>query len=252
MRPQRLQRIGKYLGLSLVMIGLPLAVQRFAFSAGAMPQEGATQDSDYEVVKLLTRLFGLIKRNYVETLHLSGQLSESRDAREYAERTNELKERIAFVEKKGDEYVRLMPNLEESYPQLRSIIASFREDVTEITKELEAIKQRHKLDSLEPANATSADKTVSFPVTLEVRDDNNKAVADKPVVFLLEPPPQGVGKAGIIAENSELVDRAVARTDKAGKATVKMRFEHLMPKMTIKRIIEPGPEQTICRLIVVP
>ena len=132
--------------LSLIIV-LPLGLHRILLFAGPSPQEsGAGGESEYEVVKLLTRLFSLIKRNYVQTLDISREIHDADSDERRVRLLAELKDRLAFVDLKGQEYLELMPGLRRSYPKLETIISSFSKDVNQIADDLGRIRNENHLD----------------------------------------------------------------------------------------------------------
>jgi len=120
-----------------------------AQAAADAPQE----ESDYQVVKLLSKLFTSIKRNHVEVLNLHRQYARSTDPAERADVKRQMQDRIAFVETKAHEYAQLVPSLQQSYPGLKSVIQSFSRDLRGISGDLELIKQTDAVGHRDVATA---------------------------------------------------------------------------------------------------
>ena len=125
----------------------------------AAPAAGAEQnESDYQVVKLLSKLFTSIKRNHVEVLNLHRQYSRSGEPVERNDLRHQMQDRIAFVEGKAHEYAQLVPSLQQSYPGLKSVIQSFSRDLKGISGDLELIKQTDGLLKSDDERTASADR----------------------------------------------------------------------------------------------
>lgn len=107
----------------------------------ASGQSESQNESDYQVVKLLSKLFTSIKRNHVEVLNLHRQYSRSGEAVERSDLRKQMSERIQFVEGKSREYAQLVPSLQQSYPGLKSVIQSFSRDLRTISGDLDLIMQ---------------------------------------------------------------------------------------------------------------
>lgn len=117
------------------------------------PQDDAqapqTGESDYQVVKLLSKLFTSIKRNHVEVLNLHRQYTRSQEPHEREELRARMRERVQFVEGKAREYHQLVPSLTSSYPSLKSVIQSFSRDLKTIAGDLDLVKQTDSIAEAE-------------------------------------------------------------------------------------------------------
>lgn len=146
-----------------------------AEDASAQAPADGQGESDYQVVKLLSKLFTSIKRNHVEVLNLHRQYARTSDPGERTDLRKQMTERIDFVEGKAREYAQLAPSLQQSYPGLKSVIKSFTRDLKSINGDLDLIKQtdgmgdvadagngarRKKGEARASARAASGDKAV--------------------------------------------------------------------------------------------
>lgn len=232
--------------VTLVLVVLVLAVT----GAYVFVQNLAAQDdSEYQVVELLRRLFNLIKRNYIEIRSLSEDLARATDPAHREEVRQRLIQRLAFVEAKSREYETLMPQLRDTYPRLRPIVASFHRDVARINADIEGIKRRGQLDAPRPSadDPEMAAGTIIVPVTLAVQDPQGTAVAQRRVLFEVAPAAEGRVFA-IVDGPGHLVARKVAVTDSAGRATVQVRLDNAAAQPRIRRTVMPGPDETHCKL----
>jgi hypothetical protein len=255
-----------------------LAVTAWCMTAGGVEARVASDEpadpaaeTDYQVVRLLSKLFTSIKRSYVEILSLQKRLSRSADRHEHGEIRAVLEERIGQVEGKGREYSSLVPSLVSSYPALKSVIHSFSKDLSAILEDLNRIKHAERLN-VEPAiagadpsaggaspaiggagsagaAATGADPMI-LPITLEIRNAGGEKVPQRRVKFVVERG-RSRGIRGIL-DGRSLVAEKVAVTDRTGKASVRLQLEDARAPLRIKRTIVPMDDQTVCRLETVP
>lgn len=267
---------------------------------GAASAQGEQNESDYQVVKLLSKLFTSIKRNHVEVLNLHRQYARTTDNAERADLRRQMQERIAFVDGKAKEYQALVPSLQQSYPGLKSVIASFTRDLKGISGDLDLICQTDQIGGGEaertastgrrkgsflarkenqesaPIEEPKPDSSSSMaaaaiaavespqdqapapqmemasdggpivPITLEVRSDKGEKVDKRKIVFQVADNKKA-GMRGFLADGN-LVKEAIAFTDSAGRAVVRLQLEAADGPLKIKRTIFPRDDHTVCLL----
>jgi hypothetical protein len=276
-----------------------------ADDASAQAPADGQGESDYQVVKLLSKLFTSIKRNHVEVLNLHRQYARTTEPGERADLRKQMTERIDFVEGKAREYAQLAPSLQQSYPGLKSVIKSFTRDLKSINGDLDLIKQtdgvgadtvasaggkRKKSDPRGAERTTEAQppqegmltkalehereengggeltqrpdaapksdaapggiETTALgpvvPITLEVRGAGGGNVNKRKIVFQVADNKR-TGMRGFL-DGGNIIKEAVAYTDDAGRAVVKLQLENTERPLKIKRTIMPRDDHTVCLL----
>ncbi|MBI4859731.1 MAG: hypothetical protein HY815_05640 [Candidatus Riflebacteria bacterium] len=236
-------------------------------------------ESDYQVVRLLNKLFTLIKRNYLEVLNLHARINQTRDREDREQLAQSLEERLGFIDEKGQEYLRLEPNLREQYPQLGSVISSFTKDLANINRDLERVKRLNRFGRRpaketrlpeeesrtqeEPTEARPRARSprpaasrppgggdITLPITLEIRGAKGENVADRKVQFTLVQH-RASSLHGIVDQAGGLVTDQTVSTDATGKATIQLRVADTNGPIRIRRTIIAQGDQTICKLEIV-
>lgn len=250
------------------------------------PSRPDTGESDYQVVKLLSKLFTSIKRNHVEVLNLHRQYARSADPQERAELRARMAERVHFVEGKAREYHQLVPSLTASYPSLKSVIQSFSRDLKAIAGDLDVVKQTDQVVAeAEPAEhreraprgiergiespmlgamAVEGRPPESGPEPAEAEKPRERESRGKliPITLEVRDGDAGVDRRKVIFQLAErsskvlrgfmdggsLVPETVAYTDEKGRATVKMQVDPSGGPLRIKRTVMPKRDHVVCRL----
>jgi len=115
-------------------------------------------EADYQVVRLLSKLFTLVKRNYADIVDLDARLDREGERQRQSHLKQQLVEKIGRLEGKVREYRNLEPTLRQQYPGLKAILGTLSKDMGKVVRGLDKIKAGNGLEetSLTPDGFANA------------------------------------------------------------------------------------------------